>query len=69
VRLSHGPAHAFAAAKELLNRAAGMDRLDEHLDRELEELTRIANGAEFAEGIDAFFEKRPAHFESIVDSR
>lgn len=58
-RLSHGPMRAFATAKELLNRAAGMDRLDEHLDRELEELIRIANGAEFAEGLNAFFDKRP----------
>ena len=37
-----------------------MDRLDAHLDRELQELTRVADGPEFAEGLAAFFEKRPA---------
>jgi enoyl-CoA hydratase/carnithine racemase len=61
-RLADVPSHGFAMAKELLNSAAGMDRLDEHLDRELDELSRIADGAEFAEGLDAFFAKRPAHF-------
>jgi len=61
-RLAEGPRRAFAIAKELLNGAAGMDRLDEHLDRELDELTRIADGAEFAEGLEAFFAKRPANF-------
>jgi 2-(1,2-epoxy-1,2-dihydrophenyl)acetyl-CoA isomerase len=56
--LAEGPSAAFAAAKELLNQAAGMDRLDDHLDRELEALVRAANGDEFAEGLDAFFDKR-----------
>ncbi len=57
-QLASGPTEAFGIAKELLNQAAGMDRLDVHLDRELEQLARIANGDNFAEGIDAFFEKR-----------
>jgi 2-(1,2-epoxy-1,2-dihydrophenyl)acetyl-CoA isomerase len=61
-RLAQGPPRAFAVAKELLNQAAGMDRLDDHLDREVEELARAANGQEFAEGIRAFFEKRPPVF-------
>ena len=61
-QLAAGPTEALGIAKELLNQAAGMDRLDVHLDRELEQLTRIANGANFAEGIDAFFEKRTARF-------
>jgi 2-(1,2-epoxy-1,2-dihydrophenyl)acetyl-CoA isomerase len=61
-RLADGPAHACAVAKELLNQAAGMDRLDDHLDRELDELSRAANGLEFAEGIAAFFDKRPPQF-------
>lgn len=56
------PPHATAIAKELLNQAAGMDRLDEHLDRELEALSRIADGPEFAEGLSAFFGKRPPVF-------
>jgi 2-(1,2-epoxy-1,2-dihydrophenyl)acetyl-CoA isomerase len=57
-QLAAGPTHAFAVAKELLNQAAGMDRLDAHLDRELQELVRAADGAECAEGLSAFFEKR-----------
>ena len=57
-----GPPDALAVAKNLLNQAAGMDRLDVHLDRELESLTRIANGAEFEEGLDSFFAKRAPRF-------
>ena len=60
--MADGPASAFAVAKELLNQAAGMDRLDVHLDRELDHLSRIADGAEFAEGLDGFFAKRPPAF-------
>ena len=56
------PTEAVGIAKELMNQASGMDRLDMHLDREVEHLTRIANGANFAEGIAAFFEKRTANF-------
>jgi 2-(1,2-epoxy-1,2-dihydrophenyl)acetyl-CoA isomerase len=63
-RLAQGPPRAFAVAKELLNQSAGMDRLDEHLDRELDELTRIADGREFAEGLSAFFAKRPPRFDA-----
>ena len=61
-QLAAGPTEAWGIAKALLNEASGMDRLDHHLDRELENLARIADGADFAEGIDAFFEKRPARF-------
>ena len=61
-QLAGGPTEALGIAKEMLNQAAGMDRLDFHLDRELENLARIADGANFAEGIDAFFEKRLAQF-------
>jgi 2-(1,2-epoxy-1,2-dihydrophenyl)acetyl-CoA isomerase len=57
-----GPPAAFAVAKSLLNQAAGMDRLDVHLDRELESLARSADGAEFREGLDSFFAKRPPRF-------
>lgn len=60
--VADGPANALAVAKGLLNQAAGMDRLDVHLDRELESLSRIADGAEFAEGLDGFFAKRPPAF-------
>jgi 2-(1,2-epoxy-1,2-dihydrophenyl)acetyl-CoA isomerase len=57
-----GPPAAFAVAKSLLNQAAGIDRLDVHLDRELENLTRIADGVEFEEGLEGFFAKRPPRF-------
>jgi 2-(1,2-epoxy-1,2-dihydrophenyl)acetyl-CoA isomerase len=63
-RLAEGPVHAFAMAKELLNQSAGFDRLDGHLDRELQELVRAADGPEVREGMAAFFEKRPPRFES-----
>lgn len=61
-QLADGPAEALAIAKELMNQSAGMDRLDGHLDRELEQLARIADGEDFAEGLSAFFEKRVARF-------
>ncbi len=61
-QLAELPTEAVGIAKELMNEAAGMDRLDMHLDRELEHLVRIANGANFAEGLSAFFEKRTPAF-------
>jgi 2-(1,2-epoxy-1,2-dihydrophenyl)acetyl-CoA isomerase len=61
-RIAAGPPLALARAKELLNQAADMERLDAHLDRELLELARVADGPEFAEGIDAFFAKRTPAF-------
>jgi enoyl-CoA hydratase/carnithine racemase len=57
-----GPAPAFAATKQLINQAAGIDRIDFHLDLELGALARIANSPDFAEGLAAFFEKRPPVF-------
>ncbi len=65
-KLAEAPRRAVAIAKELLNQAAGMDQLDAHLDRELQELARVADGPEFAEGIAAFFEKRPPRFLDMV---
>lgn len=62
-RLAAGPTRAYGIAKGLLNQAAGVDRLDYHLDQELEQLARIADGAEFAAGIEAFFLKQPPKFE------
>ena len=63
--IAAGPSAAFAVAKGLLNQAAGIDRLDVHLDRELENLARIANGVEFQEGIDSFFAKRAPNFDRV----
>jgi len=60
--LAAAPTQAVGVAKRLLNAAAGMDRLDVHLDAELAELARIADGANFAEGLAAFLERRAAEF-------
>ena len=64
-RLAAGPTRAFGIAKGLINRAAGVDRLDHHLDQELEELARIADGADFREGLEAFFAKREPDFRGL----
>jgi 2-(1,2-epoxy-1,2-dihydrophenyl)acetyl-CoA isomerase len=61
-RMAAGPTEALGIAKGLVQQAAGVDRLDFHLDREIEALARIADGADFAEGIASFFEKREAVF-------
>ena len=64
-RLAAGPTRAYGVAKGLINQAAGVDRLDYHLDQELEHLSRIADGAEFQEGLDAFFAKREPRFVAL----
>jgi len=61
-KLAEGPTRAFGIAKALINQAAGVDRIDFHLDQELQHLVRSANSDEFKEGLLAFFEKRPADF-------
>lgn len=61
-RLAEAPTAAVGVAKRMLNRAAGMDRLDVQLDAELAELSRIADGDNFAEGLAAFLERRPPRF-------
>ncbi len=61
-RLARGPASAYAAAKRLMNEAATVERFDRHLDRELDELAHVADGADFADGLAAFFEKREPRF-------
>ena len=60
--LAAAPTAAVGVAKRLLNRGASMDRLDVHLDAELAELARIADGDNFEEGLGAFFERRLPHF-------
>ena len=60
--IAEGPTAALAIAKRLLNQSAGMDRLDHHLDAELSELTRIADGSNFSEGLAAFFARRSPRF-------
>jgi 2-(1,2-epoxy-1,2-dihydrophenyl)acetyl-CoA isomerase len=61
-RLAEGPTGAWGAAKRLMHQAAAADRLDVHLDAELVALSRVADGPDFAEGLAAFFEKRPPRF-------
>jgi 2-(1,2-epoxy-1,2-dihydrophenyl)acetyl-CoA isomerase len=61
-RLAAGPTRSFAVTKSLLNQAAGLDRLDYHLDQEIESLARSADSEDFAAGIEAFFAKRPPRF-------
>lgn len=57
-KLAAGPTRALGIAKGLLNQAAGVDRLDFHLDQEIDHLSRIADGDEFKEGLEAFFARR-----------
>ncbi len=61
-RVAAGPTQSFAVTKSLLNQSAGVDRLDYHLDREIEDLARSADSKDFAEGIAAFFGKRAPDF-------
>ncbi len=61
-RLAAGPTRAWAEAKALINQACGMDAIESHLDREAETLSRIANGADFADGLTAFLAKQPPKF-------
>jgi 2-(1,2-epoxy-1,2-dihydrophenyl)acetyl-CoA isomerase len=62
-RLAEGPSATFAMTKSLLSQGAQADRLDHHLDLELENLVRSADQADFTEGVDAFFGKRPPRFQ------
>lgn len=60
-RLAEGPTLALASAKRLLNASWGAD-LEEQLDAEAEGFARCALSDDFAEGVTAFCEKRPARF-------
>ncbi len=62
-RLAAGPTRSYAVTKQLLHQSATADRLDWHLDQELDQLARIADSADFAEGIDVFFGKRQPNFQ------
>lgn len=67
-QIAQGPTEALGIAKTLMNESAGMERLDVHLDRELENLARITNGAAFAEGLAAFFDKRTPDFHAAEEA-
>lgn len=62
-KLAAGPTKALGIAKGLLNQAAGVDRLDYHLDQELMSLARIADGPDFGSGLQAFFAKTAPRFQ------
>jgi len=53
-RLADGPTAALARLKRLLNRAAGMEALDAHLDAEVAELIASADSEEFSLGLERF---------------
>ncbi len=61
-KVAAGPTGSFGVTKMLLNQAAGVDRLDYHLDQELTNLARSADSEDFKEGIEAFFGKRAPSF-------
>ncbi len=61
-QIAAGPTRALGIAKGLIHQAAGVDRLDFHLDREIEALSRIADGPDFTEGLDGFLTKRVPQF-------
>ncbi|MDX1577826.1 MAG: hypothetical protein R3266_05050, partial [Gemmatimonadota bacterium] len=64
-----GPTESYAVAKRLIHRAAGVERLEHHLDEELRELARSADRTDFDEGLSAFFEKRSPRFEGRTEPR
>ncbi len=61
--LARGPTKAWGVSKQLVNEALGMDQLDAHLAKELRHLIQSADSPDFAEGLDAFFSKRPPSFQ------
>jgi 2-(1,2-epoxy-1,2-dihydrophenyl)acetyl-CoA isomerase len=61
-QLAEGPTQSYAETKRLMTDAIGAERLAEHLRHELDALTRAADGADFAEGLIAFFAKRSPQF-------
>jgi 2-(1,2-epoxy-1,2-dihydrophenyl)acetyl-CoA isomerase len=60
-RLATGPTRSYAAAKEQVN-ARLYAGLEEQLELEASQQHELARSADFAEGVGAFLEKRPARF-------
>jgi enoyl-CoA hydratase/carnithine racemase len=56
-RLAEGPTGAIARMKRLVNRAVGMDALDEHLGAEVDALVESADSQEFTLGLERFFDR------------
>ena len=67
--LARGPTLAYGIAKGLINQAAGVDRLDYHLAQELDSLARIADGSDFARGLEGFLTKKAPTFTGDQQSR
>lgn len=59
---------ALLFLRELTDKAT-VNTLDEHLDLEQQRITQIWDGADFAEGIGAFLEKRRPVFGGVGDAR
>jgi 2-(1,2-epoxy-1,2-dihydrophenyl)acetyl-CoA isomerase len=60
-RLAAGPTAAYARTKALIQASIGAE-LEEQMRREAESFAACAATADFAEGVRAFLEKRPASF-------
>jgi 2-(1,2-epoxy-1,2-dihydrophenyl)acetyl-CoA isomerase len=60
-RLATGPTRSYAAAKEQVN-ARAYAGMEEQLELEASQQHELARSADFAEGVTAFLEKRPARF-------
>jgi 2-(1,2-epoxy-1,2-dihydrophenyl)acetyl-CoA isomerase len=61
-RLAAGPTRSYAGSKRQLN-AWMFGRMEEQLELEAEIQQEMAGSGDFAEGVQAFLEKRPARFE------
>jgi 2-(1,2-epoxy-1,2-dihydrophenyl)acetyl-CoA isomerase len=61
LRLSNGPTRSYAGTKRELNHWA-YSRMAEHLALEASIQSGLGRSKDFAEGVAAFLEKRPAHF-------
>ena len=61
-RLASGPTVAYAETKAALN-AVTLAGLNDALEREVAGQRRLGRTADYAEGVAAFLEKRPARFE------